>query len=162
MFWIRIGNKSYTLSDFDDYEKHFTVMNYNADYQMKQLLYTDFIRNFNDKESVKWDAVQGKIDFAMKSALHAAAVSPAPLGMKSPITVSNPNRFFAIYGVDVMVSSAATGYTPKILEINFNPDCTRACQYDKYFSENILGQVMVDLGKCSTEDFSGAEAWRAM
>lgn len=36
---------------------------------------------------------------------------------------------FSMYGVDVMLTDT---YKPVILEVNFSPDCTRACQVNIY------------------------------
>ncbi|KAK2120953.1 Tubulin--tyrosine ligase-like protein 12 [Saguinus oedipus] len=37
VFWLRFSNRAFALSDLDDYEKHFTVMNYNPDVVLKQV-----------------------------------------------------------------------------------------------------------------------------
>lgn len=47
----------------------------------------------------------------------------------------------AIYGTDVMLRS---DYSPVILEVNFSPDCTRACNYDPNFFNDIFSVVFTD------------------
>ena len=34
-FWIRFGNKVFDLNNLDDYEKHFTVNNYNENFLLQ-------------------------------------------------------------------------------------------------------------------------------
>jgi tubulin--tyrosine ligase-like protein 12 len=88
MFWIRLANKKYdkskihstceiysslpshfccsALSDnVDDYEKHFTVMNY-SNYQMTQLHYETFILNIEKEHKLKWADIQKDINAAIK------------------------------------------------------------------------------------------------
>lgn len=90
MFWIRLANVEYSLDEFDNYEKHFTVsyniifmanivtngliqvMNYSR-YQMTQLLYTDFIKSFEEQyPNTPWTAVQTKINKAIYNSVLAA------------------------------------------------------------------------------------------
>jgi tubulin--tyrosine ligase-like protein 12 len=80
MFWIRLANVSYSLSDFEEYEKHFTVMNYSK-FNLTQLHYKDFIKSIESQyPGVKWDTVQSKINQAFRQAFEAASVQDAPLG----------------------------------------------------------------------------------
>jgi hypothetical protein len=51
---------------------------------------------------------------------------------------NTPYKPFAVYGFDVMLTSDRK---PKIIEVNFSPDCTRACQYDSEFVNNIFSVV---------------------
>ena len=43
MFWIRLAHHAFAVDDFNDALKHFTVFNYEADVEVVQILYTDFI-----------------------------------------------------------------------------------------------------------------------
>ncbi|KAF9357310.1 hypothetical protein BGX26_003915 [Mortierella sp. AD094] len=139
MFWIRLANQPFELQDYDNYEKHFTVMNY-GNYNLTQLLYTDFIKNFekeHEGKHKKWTEIQAGINEAIKSIFAAAVVKPQPqgLGVQDKAQVFEP---FSIYGIDVMLKDDAQ---PVIVEVNFSPDCTRACKYDPDFLNNILTVV---------------------
>jgi hypothetical protein len=55
-----------TLDNVDDYEKHFTVMNY-SNYQMTQVHYQTFIQNVEkEHKDLKWASVQKDINSAIK------------------------------------------------------------------------------------------------
>ena len=50
------------MDDFSDYEKHFTVMNYKEDVNLKQIHYDDFIGLFEQQyPSHKWADIQVSI-----------------------------------------------------------------------------------------------------
>ncbi|KAI9008955.1 tubulin-tyrosine ligase family-domain-containing protein, partial [Phycomyces nitens] len=135
MFWIRLANKKFNLDDLDDYERQFTVMNY-SQYEMTQLDYKSFIYHMEKENNIKWADVQKDINQAMKDVLAAAAIQPQPLGLapeKSPGFDA-----FSMYGFDVMLTD---DFKPKIIEVNFSPDCTRACKYDPDFVNNIISVV---------------------
>ncbi|KAG2236013.1 hypothetical protein INT48_008105 [Thamnidium elegans] len=134
MFWTRLANKKYNLEDLDDYECQFTVMNYSK-YEMTQLDYKSFIHNMEKQYPIKWDTVQKDINNAMKNVLIAAASTPQPLGL-----AGGDNKFdaFSVYGFDVMLTD---DFKPIIIETNFSPDCTRACQYDPEFVNNIFSLI---------------------
>ncbi|KAF9583170.1 Tubulin--tyrosine ligase-like protein 12 [Lunasporangiospora selenospora] len=141
MFWIRLANQPFTLEDFDNYEKHFTVMNY-GNFNLTQLLYTKFIDNF-EKEHVnkkKWVDIQEDINEAIKAVFAAAVAKPKPegLGATDEKTRGHAYEGFSIYGIDVMLRGDAEQCQPVVVEVNFSPDCTRACKYDPDFLNNIL------------------------
>ncbi|XP_046873660.1 tubulin--tyrosine ligase-like protein 12 isoform X2 [Hypomesus transpacificus] len=46
VFWLRFANRPFSLDHFDDYQKHFTVMNYTEGVQLKQVHYDEFIPMF--------------------------------------------------------------------------------------------------------------------
>ncbi|KAK8789009.1 hypothetical protein V5799_021214 [Amblyomma americanum] len=57
-FWLRFANRPFSLSDFDDYEKHFTVMNYTAS-GPQQTTCAEFLERFDRHYSTHpWDKVQ--------------------------------------------------------------------------------------------------------
>ncbi|ORE17065.1 hypothetical protein BCV71DRAFT_244248 [Rhizopus microsporus] len=60
MFWVRLANKKFDLTDLQDYERQFTVMNY-TNYQMTQLDHKSFIQNMEKQHSVKWDNIQQEV-----------------------------------------------------------------------------------------------------
>lgn len=65
----------------------------------------------------------------------AAASTPQPLGL-----AGGDNKFdaFSVYGFDVMLTD---DFKPIIIETNFSPDCTRACQFDPEFVNNIFSLI---------------------
>ncbi|KAL9552717.1 hypothetical protein MBANPS3_003629 [Mucor bainieri] len=135
MFWTRLANKKYDLDNLDDYECQFTVMNYSK-YEMTQLDYKSFIHNMEKQHNIKWDQVQKDINAAMKNVLVAAASTPEPLGLAGRDT----SKFdaFSVFGFDIMLTD---DFKPVVIETNFSPDCTRACQYDPEFVNNIFSVV---------------------
>ncbi|OIV97356.1 hypothetical protein TanjilG_07108 [Lupinus angustifolius] len=117
-FWVRIANNQYSLdrSSFFEYETHFTVMNYRGSINLKNI--KDFVREFEEEHQVKWLDIHSRVRNLIRSVFEAAAVAHPEM--------HNPTSR-AIYGVDVMLDST---FQPKILEVTYCPDCTRACKYD--------------------------------
>ncbi|XP_066214709.1 tubulin--tyrosine ligase-like protein 12 isoform X2 [Saccopteryx leptura] len=59
VFWLRFSNRPFALNDLDDYEKHFTVMNYDPEVVLKQVHYDDFIPEFEKQyPEFPWKSVQ--------------------------------------------------------------------------------------------------------
>ncbi|OAY54001.1 tubulin--tyrosine ligase-like protein 12 isoform X2 [Manihot esculenta] len=117
-FWVRLANNQYTLDKHSlfEYETHFTVMNYRGRLNHKNT--PDFVREFEQEHQVKWLDIHERVKGMIRSVYEAAAlVHPE---MHSPTSR-------AMYGVDVMLDSS---FQPKLLEVTYCPDCTRACKYD--------------------------------
>ncbi|XP_015082674.1 tubulin--tyrosine ligase-like protein 12 [Solanum pennellii] len=124
VFWVRLANNTYTLEkhSFDQYETHFTVMNYRG--KLNHMNTPEFVKEFEKEHEVKWLDIHSRIRNMIKSAFEAAAaVHPEMHHSKSR----------AMYGVDVMLDSH---FQPKLLEITYCPDCTRAVTYD---TEAVVG-----------------------
>ncbi|RKP28192.1 tubulin-tyrosine ligase family-domain-containing protein [Syncephalis pseudoplumigaleata] len=136
MFWIRLANKPFSLDDLHDYEKHFTVMNYST-YAMTQLRHTDFISRLErERPGLRWwSQVQPRIDQVIGHVFKAAALQPAPLGFSD---VPSDKDAFAVYGIDMMLTDQLQ---PVLLEVNFSPDCLRACQYEPDFVNHLISAV---------------------
>ncbi|XP_061352507.1 uncharacterized protein LOC133297391 [Gastrolobium bilobum] len=117
-FWVRIASNQYSLdrSSFFEYETHFTVMNYRGRINHKNM--KDFVREFEEEHQVKWLDIHTRVRNMIRSVFEAAAVAHPE--MHSPTSR-------AMYGVDVMLDSS---FQPKLLEVTYCPDCTRACKYD--------------------------------
>ncbi|KAK7328821.1 hypothetical protein VNO77_22945 [Canavalia gladiata] len=117
-FWVRIANNQYSLdrSSFFEYETHFTVMNYRGRINHKNV--KDFVREFEEEHQVEWLAIHTRVRNMIRSVFEAAAVA-------HPEMHSLTSR--AMYGVDVMLDCS---FQPKLLEVTYCPDCTRACKYD--------------------------------
>ncbi|BAT80043.1 hypothetical protein LR48_Vigan04g014200 [Vigna angularis] len=117
-FWVRIANNQYSLarSSLFEYETHFTVMNYRGTINHKNA--SEFVREFEEEHQVKWLDIHTRVRKMIRSVFEAAAVAHPE--MHSPTSR-------AMYGVDVMLDSS---FQPKLLEVTYCPDCTRACKYD--------------------------------
>ncbi|KAM3315688.1 hypothetical protein ACQJBY_034052 [Aegilops geniculata] len=118
VFWVRLANNQYTLekTSLFEYETHFTVMNYNG--RMNHMNTPEFVKAFEKEHQVKWLEIHESIRIMIRRVFESA----------SAVHPEMQNSFCrAIYGVDVMLDDK---FKPKILEVTYCPDCTRACQYD--------------------------------
>lgn len=118
VFWVRLANNQYTLekTSLFEYETHFTVMNYNG--RMDHMNTPEFVKEFEKEHQVKWLEIHENIRNMIRRVFESA----------SAVHPEMQNTFSrAIYGVDVMLDNS---FKPKILEVTYCPDCTRACQYD--------------------------------
>ncbi|CAN4109986.1 unnamed protein product [Withania somnifera] len=124
VFWVRLANNTYTLEkhSFDEYETHFTVMNYRG--RLNHMNTPDFVKEFEKEHEVNWQDIHLRIRNMIKSAFEAAAAVHPEM---------NHSKSRAMYGVDVMLDCH---FQPKLLEITYCPDCTRAVTYD---TEAVIG-----------------------
>ncbi|XP_054262402.1 tubulin--tyrosine ligase-like protein 12 [Macrosteles quadrilineatus] len=139
-FFLRFSNKPFEMNDFHDYEKHFTVMNYNENATLHRLLCSDFIREFNIQyPDNQWSQVEPTIFSMMKDIFEAASNKNPPCGIgKSP-------QSRALYAADLMLATNGDQqFQPKILEINWTPDCQRACEYYPDFYNDIFELLFLD------------------
>ncbi|KAL9984252.1 hypothetical protein ACROYT_G006525 [Oculina patagonica] len=141
VFWLRFANQPFSLDSFDVYSKHFTVMNYKDSEQLKQVHHHEFIPMFEKQyPSHKWADVEAKI-FKMFREMFEAAVSDSP-----PRTLLHCSQSRAFYAVDLMIKWADDGSNeiiPQVLEVNYCPDCERACQYHPNFFNFIFSQLFL-------------------
>eukprot|EP01018_Ginkgo_biloba_P004957 Gb_30069 [translate_table: standard] len=131
-FWVRLANNKYTLneSSLSEYETHFTVMNYGR--QLNHLNTDDFVLEFEKEHHVRWIDIHQRVRAMIRTVFESAsAVHPE---MHCPTAR-------AMYGVDVMLDNK---FQPKLLEVTYCPDCTRACKYDV---RAIMGNGEVVKGK---------------
>ncbi|KAL2945111.1 Tubulin--tyrosine ligase-like protein 12 [Bienertia sinuspersici] len=118
VFWVRVANNTYSLDkrSLYEYETHFTVMNYRG--TLNHVQTQEFVKEFEQEHQVKWLDIHQRVRNMIRSVFEAAAtVHPE---MHSP-------KGRAIYGVDIMLDAS---FNPKLLEVTYCPDCTRACRYD--------------------------------
>ncbi|CAI9100721.1 OLC1v1037881C1 [Oldenlandia corymbosa var. corymbosa] len=123
-FWVRLANNSYTLdqNSLFEYETHFTVNNYRG--RLNHLDTSQFVKEFELEHHVNWMDIHSRVKRMLRSVFEAAAIV-------HPEMHSQTSR--AMYGVDVMLDS---NFQPKLLEVTYCPDCTRACKYD---TEPLIG-----------------------
>ncbi|XP_035207243.1 tubulin--tyrosine ligase-like protein 12 isoform X1 [Stegodyphus dumicola] len=141
-FWLRFANKPFSLDHFDDYEKHFTVMNY-SNFPLQQMYCHDFIEKFEDHYSCfKWSDIEKNI-YGMIKEIFVAATSKEP-----PSGIGSFPYSRAMYGLDIMLewdrSDDLPQINPVILEVNWMPDCKRACQYYSEFYNDVFGVLFLE------------------
>ena len=132
MFWIRSANKEYNNESlsFDDYEVHFTVMNY-SQFQMKTVYDKDFISYLKER-NIEWEPIYNKLKAKVKNVMLMACKD-------CPQMINYNSR--AIYGLDVMLDEELDPY---IIEINYQPDCTRACKFIPEFYNDIFSTLFFE------------------
>lgn len=139
-FWLRFANVPFSLEKYDVYEKHFTVMNY-SNAHLEQMFCNDFITKFEDQNpNFKWSEVQSSIFEMFRSIFEGASKLPPPCGLGH-----NPQSR-AMYAADLMLAwddAEKTKMSPRILEINWGPDCKRACNYYPEFFDNVLAHLFL-------------------
>ncbi|XP_045597076.1 tubulin--tyrosine ligase-like protein 12 [Procambarus clarkii] len=140
-FWIRFANKPFDLTEFDSSEKHFTVNNYNDSFLL-QMYCHDFISKFNSQYPEQpWEVSEKKIYNMILQVFKAATSLDYPRG------IPHNSQCKGFYGFDIMVAWANKDkeiMCPKLLEVNFNSDCKRACEYYPEFFNDIFSVMFLD------------------
>lgn len=138
-FFLRFSNKPFELNDFEDYEKHFTVMNYTEGVSLKHMLCEEFKRQWSEQyPAQQWELVEESVCRMLKEILERAASEKPPCG----IAESPQSR--ALYAADIMLEWVNDEIQPKILEVNWTPDCKRACEYYPNFYNDIFKLFFFD------------------
>lgn len=142
-FFLRFSNKAFAMTNFEDYEQHFTVMNYTEGVPLYRLLCKDFIEAWEKQySSFNWEDVEKSIFDMMGELFTSATMKEAPCGIgKSP-------QSRALYAADIMLAwhkrDGEKVIQPKLLEVNWMPDCRRACEYYPDFYNDIFSVMFLN------------------
>lgn len=142
-FFLRFSNKCFALDNFDDYEQHFTVMNYAEGVPLYRMLCADFKDAWERQyANYSWADIEKSI-FNMFAELFSAATSK-----DTPCGIATSPQSRALYAADIMLSwdkrNNETAIQPKLLEMNWMPDCQRACEYYPQFYNDIFSVFFLD------------------
>lgn len=142
-FFLRFSNKAFALDNFEDYEQHFTVMNYTDGVPLYRMLCAEF-KNVWERQypNYSWMEVEKSI-FKIFAELFSAATSK-----DTPYGIARSPQSRALYAADIMLSwhrqNNETVIQPKLLEMNWMPDCKRACEYYPQFYNDIFSVLFLD------------------
>ncbi|XP_002731606.2 tubulin--tyrosine ligase-like protein 12 [Saccoglossus kowalevskii] len=97
-FYLRFAYRPFSLDRFDDYGKHFTVMNYMDYSKLLKVHFHEFIDLFEEQyPDYKWCDIETNIHRAIKELFQAVTTEPAPKGLVH----CPPSR--ALYSIDFML-----------------------------------------------------------
>eukprot|EP00731_Ephydatia_muelleri_P029714 Em0021g237a len=137
VFWLR----PFSMDNFTDYQKHFTVMNYLEGVELnRHIHFNEFIPEFERQyPDHSWKSIENKIHQMLRELFQSACSLPPPAG----IAPSPQSR--AIYAADIMLEWTPQGdIQPVVLEMNYSPDCVRACKYHPDFFNHIFELFFLD------------------
>lgn len=141
VFWLRFANKTFSMDEFDEYEKHFTVMNYAEEAELKQIGDLEFLTMFEQQfPNQSWENIDKKICQMMRECFESASCLSPPKGL------GHSPQSRALYAVDLMLkwNGDETEMIPQLLEVNFNPDTNRACKYHPNFYNHCMKALLFD------------------
>jgi len=145
-FYTRLSFNTFEMSkaSFFDYKTHFTVMNYQGgDVKPTKLLYQDFEQQFDeDHGKDSWGKARENIERALGDIFKAFQVKHMNDLAKEGKYAAGLQR--AMYGVDVMITEE---FEPRILEITFQPDCHRACEFNPDFFNEVFQCLFLNESK---------------
>jgi len=142
IFWLRFANKPFTMKELDDYETHFTVMNYRPNAFLRQMNCQTFLSMYNEQHGQNdqsWSVVEQRIFQMFREAFQCATIEEPPLGIASCLASR------ALYAADLMLERIDNQIQPKLLEINFTPDCHRACTFYPNFYNQVFNVLFRDI-----------------
>ncbi|KAK4884255.1 hypothetical protein RN001_000526 [Aquatica leii] len=140
-FFLRFANDPFEMKHFERYSKHFTVMNYIEDGKnLKHMLCSDFINEWQKQyPDIQWSSIERSILSIIYEIFKCATKESPPCG------ISESPQSRALYAADILLEwSDQETIQPKLLEINWMPDCERACKYYPDFFNDIFKLLFLD------------------
>ena len=164
----RWSNQDYSASDFEEYQKHFTVMNFLDDSELQHVrgagkrrdIHKDeFIPLFNSERGGRggsgdvWGTVVVPrlhdmiIDVfnTVKSVYADGAVHPSGASIHPnaawSLQAPNVSPAKAMYGFDVLLTDSLQ---PVLMEVQWAPDCSTALKFYPTFWDSVLGALYLD------------------
>lgn len=140
-FFLRFANLPFALDSFDVYEQHFTVMNYSDESPLCHVKCADFVVEWEKQyPDYPWRTyVEPRILSVLRQVLEAAVAQPPPKG------IAECRQSRAMYAADLMLEWRDSEMQPMLLEINFMPDCQRACEYYPDFYNDVFKCLFLDI-----------------
>lgn len=131
--YVRMANKEYSSDNFEEFEKHFTVMFYVRSGTTGPVKFQDFIKEFIAQHgSVDWNKIEDSIHYLIKSTFIAAV---------SQHTMHAP-KARAIYGLDIMLDA---NFQPHLLEVTYCPDLRSLVKMQNSFVDDAFGCLFCNL-----------------
>eukprot|EP00112_Aurelia_sp_Birch-Aquarium-sp1_P014059 Seg3007.3 transcript_id=Seg3007.3/GoldUCD/mRNA.D3Y31 product="Tubulin-tyrosine ligase-like protein 12" protein_id=Seg3007.3/GoldUCD/D3Y31 len=141
IFYTRFANIAFSLTDFEEYQKHLTVMNYRGA-DLKQIHWNDFIEIFEKQyPDQKWSQIESET-FEIIKTLFRSAVSRKP-----PNGIGHNPQCRAMYGLDFMYKwkdKDKKTIQPMLIEANFNACIERCCKYQPHIVNDFFETMFLD------------------
>lgn len=140
-FFVRFANKPFALDQLDEYEKHFTVMNYGEHLDLFHMKCDEFLELWRKEYPMQpWMRIEEDIRGMLALLMRSAVAKPPPMG------IGHSPQSRAVYAADIMLEwTDFNMMRPKLLEINYMPDCKRACDYYPDFFNDIFKLLFLDI-----------------
>ncbi|XP_017768561.1 PREDICTED: tubulin--tyrosine ligase-like protein 12 [Nicrophorus vespilloides] len=150
-FFLRFANRPFALDNLDVYEQHFTVMNYTeGGAHLKHMLCEEFKLEWAKQYPEQpWSEIEKRIFAMLREVFECATMEPPPCG------ISESPQSRALYAADIMLvdvpsektttTRLSSHFQPQLLEINWTPDCKRACEYYPDFYNDIFRLLFLDI-----------------
>jgi len=131
------------MKELDDHETYFTVMDYRVNTYIRQIDCETFITMFNEQHGEIWSSIEQRIFEICREIFHCATVEEPPFDIGSCLSSR------ALYAADLILELKPNNnkIQPKLLEINFAPNCQHACtSYPTFYYQvfNVLFQNLTD------------------
>lgn len=138
-FFLRFANKPFKLNNFDNYQQHFTVMNYYENVPLCQIKCEEFLELWQQQyPQWDWENIESDICEMIKQVFMGAVFNAPPCGIGKSL------QSRAMYAADIILAWENDKIQPKLLEINWIPDCKRACQFYPEFFNDIFKLLFLD------------------
>lgn len=129
-------------------------MNYRGEDELFQVHHNDFIQKFESQyPNAAWKDIEAKIHKMLVDVFKSASVYAPPRGL------GDYGKSRALYAVDLLlewrrssqkrqegdgIKSCGFRIEPQICEVNFIPDCSRACHYYPNFHNEAFDFLFLD------------------